>query len=74
LAGRSGEGKSTIATAVLKLLRGVKANGQVCFQGRELLALSEREMRRYPGELNVALEQRVLIAMALLHRPGITPG
>jgi ABC-type dipeptide/oligopeptide/nickel transport system ATPase component len=135
LAGRSGEGKSTIAMAILKLLRGGKASGEVRFQGRELLALSEREMRRirgreialvpqspiaalnpaltlgaqfreawsahssapyreceprllelfanvslppepqflrsYPGKLSVGLAQRVLIAMALLHRPAL---
>jgi ABC-type glutathione transport system ATPase component len=135
LAGRSGEGKSTIAMAVLKLLRDGKASGEVSFQGRELLPLSEREMRRirgreialvpqspiaalnpaltlgaqfreawsahssapyteceprirelfsnvslppepqflrrYPAELSVGLAQRVLIAMALLHRPAL---
>jgi len=135
LAGRSGEGKSTIAMAILKLLRSGTASGEVRFQGRELLALSEREMRRirgreialvpqspiaalnpaltigahlreawsahtsapyrecesrirdlfanvclpsepqflrrYPGELSVGIAQRVLIAMALLHRPAL---
>jgi ABC-type dipeptide/oligopeptide/nickel transport system ATPase component len=135
LAGRSGEGKSTIAMAILKLLRGGKATGEVRFRGRELLALSEREMRRirgreialvpqspiaalnpaltigaqfreawsahssapyraceprlgelfanvslppepqflrrYPAELSVGIAQRVLIAMALLHRPAL---
>ena len=135
LAGRSGEGKSTIAMAILKLLRGGKATGEIRFRGRELLALCEREMRRirgreialvpqspiaalnpaltigaqfreawsahssapyrefeprlrelfanvslspeeqflrrYPSELSVGLAQRVLIAMALLHRPAL---
>jgi len=135
LAGRSGEGKSTIAMAILKLLRGGKTSGEVRFRGRELLALSEREMRRirgreialvpqspiaalnpaltlgaqfreawsahssapyteleprlrelfanvslppepqflrhHPGELSVGLAQRVLIAMALVHRPAL---
>jgi ABC-type dipeptide/oligopeptide/nickel transport system ATPase component len=137
LVGRSGEGKSTIAMAILKLIaiKGGVASGEILFQGRELLALSEREMRRirgraialvpqspvaalnpalsigaqfreawsahssapyssfeprmrellasvslpcepaflrhYPRELSVGLAQRVLIAMALIHRPAL---
>jgi len=137
LVGRSGEGKSTIAMAILKLLsiKGGVATGEILFQGKELLALSEREMRRirglaialvpqspvaalnpaltigaqfreawsahssvaysnfeprvrellasvslpdepsflchYPRELSVGLAQRVLIAMALVHRPAL---
>ncbi|MBZ5593385.1 MAG: ABC transporter ATP-binding protein [Acidobacteriia bacterium] len=137
LVGRSGEGKSTIAMAILKLLsiRGGKATGEIRFRGRELLTLSEREMRRirgreislvpqspiaalnpaltigtqfreawnahssapyagfeprlgellagvslpsepqflrrHPGELSVGIAQRVLIAMALVHRPAL---
>ena len=137
MVGRSGEGKSTITMAILKLLsiRGGKATGEIRFRGRDLLTLSEREMRRirgreialvpqspiaalnpaltigaqfreawsahspqpyaafeprlrellasvslpsgpqclrrYPGELSVGTAQRVLIAMALVHRPAL---
>jgi len=137
LAGRSGEGKSTIAMAILKLLhiRGGKATGVIRFRDRDLLTLSEREMRRirgreialvpqspiaalnpaltigaqfreawnahspepyaafeprlrellsnvsltfdpqflrlHPAELSVGIAQRVLIAMALVHRPAL---
>jgi len=137
LVGPSGEGKSTIALAVLGLLRmrGGKARGDIRFRGADLAALSERQMRRvrgreialvpqspiaalnpalslgtqlgeawsahrpepfrefeprlrellanvslpvdpsflrrYPGELSVGLAQRVLIAMALIHRPAL---
>ena len=51
LVGRSGEGKSTIAMAILKLLslRGGVLRGEIRFQGRELTALAEREMRRIRG-------------------------
>jgi len=137
LAGRSGEGKSTIAMAILKLLhiRGGKASGVIRFRDRDLLTLSERDMRRirgreialvpqspiaalnpaltigaqfreawnahspepyaafeprlcellasvslpsdpqflrhHPAELSVGIAQRVLIAMALVHRPAL---
>jgi len=137
LVGPSGEGKSTVALAVLGLLsmRGGKARGDIRFRGANLVAFSERQMRRvrgreialvpqspiaalnpalrlatqfreawsahrpepfrefeprlrellanvslpvdpsflrlYPGELSVGLAQRVLIAMALIHRPAL---
>ncbi len=51
LAGESGSGKSTIALAILRLLdhKGGKAHGEVLFDGVNLLALKEREMRRIRG-------------------------
>lgn len=137
LVGQSGAGKSTLALAILRLLelRGGKATGTLSFQGRELMCLSEREMRcvrgrdigmvlqsplsalnpalrigtqlseawrahrcgksteckaairdalervslmidddflkRYPSQLSIGQAQRVLIAMAILHRPAV---
>jgi ABC-type dipeptide/oligopeptide/nickel transport system ATPase component len=137
LIGQSGSGKSTLALAILRLLglKGGRAEGSVCFQGRDLLGLSEREMRtvrgqqiglvlqsplsslnpalrigtqlteawkahasgtrdeakrriqdalasvslpndeeflrRYPAEISVGQAQRVLIAMAIIHRPAL---
>ena len=47
LIGQSGSGKSTLSLAVLRLLdwkRG-KVQGQILWKGRDLLQLSEREMR-----------------------------
>jgi len=52
LVGESGCGKSTLALAILKLLhlkRGT-ASGSVFFQGRDLMPLPERDMRRLRGK------------------------
>jgi len=132
LVGESGSGKSTLALALMRLLefRGGHAEGDLSFRGRNLLELSQRQMRavrgreialvlqsplsalnpamrigrqmleswrahqsgspdllealdavnlppekpfldRYPSELSVGQAQRVLIAMAILHRPAL---
>jgi oligopeptide/dipeptide ABC transporter ATP-binding protein len=51
LVGESGSGKSVTALAVLRLLRppGRIVTGRIAFDGRDLLALSEEEMRRVRG-------------------------
>jgi peptide/nickel transport system ATP-binding protein len=50
IVGESGSGKSLSARSVIRLLpRGVEASGEVLFDGRNLLALREREMARIRG-------------------------
>ncbi len=51
LVGESGSGKSVTALAILRILAkgGRIVSGQIRFDGRDLLALSEREMRRVRG-------------------------
>ncbi len=51
LAGESGSGKSTLALAILRLLdrRNARVEGRILFGSRDLLSLSEREMRRVRG-------------------------
>jgi ABC-type glutathione transport system ATPase component len=51
LVGESGSGKSTIALALLRLLdhKGASINGEIVFDGRDLLQLKPREMRRIRG-------------------------
>ncbi|MDY3868283.1 MAG: ABC transporter ATP-binding protein [Pyramidobacter sp.] len=47
LVGESGSGKSTLVTAALGLLpAGSRACGEIVFEGRNILALSEEELRR----------------------------
>ncbi len=52
LVGQSGSGKSTLAMAILRLLelKGGSARGQIRFEGRDLMTLSERELRRIRGK------------------------
>ncbi len=59
LVGESGSGKSTIALSILRLLqlKGGTARGELRFQGRDLMRLSEREMREVRGrEIGLVLQ------------------
>lgn len=59
LVGESGSGKSTVALAILGLLkfRGGSVSGQIRFRGRDLARLSEREMRQIRGrEIGLVLQ------------------
>ena len=51
LVGESGSGKSMTALSIMRLVQppGRVAGGRVLFEGRDLLTLSEREMRRVRG-------------------------
>jgi ABC-type glutathione transport system ATPase component len=73
LAGQSGAGKSTIALAVLNLLRGKggAARGTVQFRGRELLGLKEREMRRIRGREIALVPQSPIAALNPALRIGM---
>src|SRR5579863_6864431 len=49
--GESGSGKSTLALALMRLLdlKGGTASGSLLFRGRDLMAASEKEMRKLRG-------------------------
>jgi len=85
LVGHSGCGKSSLALAILGLLKlkGGTASGSILWKGRELLALNEKEWRKLRGQeiayvpqspmssLNPALRIRTQLAEAWkLHGPG----
>ncbi|MGB8983636.1 MAG: ABC transporter ATP-binding protein [Anaerolineales bacterium] len=88
LVGESGCGKSTIASALMRLLppNGEISDGQLLFKGRDLRGLSEDEMRRLRGRdismifqdpmtsLNpvFSIEQQMVDAI-LAHPPGDRP-
>ena len=59
LAGQSGSGKSTLALSIMRLLpaRRSEIRGKIQFLGRNLLSLSEREMRAIRGrDIGMALQ------------------
>ena len=48
--GRSGSGKSTMASAILGLLDKAKVSGRIIYDGRNLLGLAERQFRFIRGK------------------------
>ncbi|MHA6730310.1 ABC transporter ATP-binding protein [Devosia sp. A369] len=54
IVGESGCGKSTLGRALLRLLE--PTSGQVFYEGREITALSQREMRRLRSELQIIFQ------------------
>jgi ABC-type glutathione transport system ATPase component len=88
LVGQSGSGKSTMALAILGLLGRQRAivEGNIIFQGADLLAMSEREMRNLRGRclslvlhsplasLNPALQIRTQLREAWRAHSSATPG
>lgn len=64
LVGESGSGKSTIALAIMRYLQGGKIQqGQIEFDGRNLLALPESEMRQVWGAQIALVPQDPLSAL-----------
>ncbi len=65
LAGPSGEGKSTVALAILGLLRwrGAKCTGEIVFENRDLLHLKEGELRAVRGKSIALVPQSPVAAL-----------
>jgi len=63
LVGQSGAGKSTIALSLMKLLdlKSGRVSGSLCFRGRDLLQMKEREIRQLRGR-EIALVQQSPLA------------
>jgi peptide/nickel transport system ATP-binding protein len=72
LVGESGSGKSVTAFAVLRLLQppGRVTDGQVLFEGRDLLLLSEPEMRHVRGARISLIFQEPMTALNPVMRVG----
>ncbi|HEY1747681.1 MAG TPA: ATP-binding cassette domain-containing protein, partial [Xanthobacteraceae bacterium] len=70
LVGESGSGKSVTALSVLKLLPYPTAqhpSGKILFKGRDLLPLSERDMRRVRGDDVTIVFQEPMTSLNPLH-------
>jgi ABC-type dipeptide/oligopeptide/nickel transport system ATPase component len=72
LVGESGSGKSVTAFAILRLLQppGRVTSGRIMFEGRDLLALAERDMRRIRGARISLIFQEPMTALNPVMRVG----
>jgi peptide/nickel transport system ATP-binding protein len=72
LVGESGSGKSVTAFSILRLLQppGRITGGRVVFEGRDLLTLSEREMREIRGARISLIFQEPMTALNPVMRVG----
>jgi peptide/nickel transport system ATP-binding protein len=72
IVGESGSGKTVAALSVLGLTRaeGATVSGHVRFEGRDLLALDERELRRVRGNEVAMVFQDPLSTLHPLYRVG----
>ena len=70
LVGESGSGKSVTAMSVLRLNIDASYQGRILFEGRDLLALSEREMRGIRGREVAMIFQEPMTALNPLYPVG----
>ncbi len=69
--GHSGCGKTTTALAILKLLSAeARVSGSVLFDGKNLLNLSDRELRRVRGKQISIIYQEPTLALSPVMRAG----
>jgi microcin C transport system ATP-binding protein len=70
LVGESGSGKTVSALSLLRLVQDAEVAGQAVFQGRDLLALSERELRGVRGDEVACIFQEPMTALNPLYTIG----
>ncbi len=68
LVGESGSGKSVTALSILRLVDGAVPEGHIRFKGRDLLTLSEPEMRGIRGADITMVFQEPMTSLNPLHR------
>ena len=70
LVGESGSGKTVSALSLLKLVNNAEVRGQALLGGRDLLALSERELRGVRGDEVAVIFQEPMTALNPLYTVG----
>jgi microcin C transport system ATP-binding protein len=70
LVGESGSGKSVTALSILRLLSDAQTSGSIRFDGEDLLAKSEREMRGLRGSDIAMIFQEPMTALNPLYTVG----
>ena len=70
LVGESGSGKTLTALSILGLARGAKVSGQCTFEGRDLLKLTESELRGIRGSEIAMIFQEPMTALNPLFTVG----
>ncbi|WP_199027076.1 ABC transporter ATP-binding protein [Ralstonia sp. ASV6] len=70
LVGESGSGKSVTALSIMRLLADAQYSGRILFEGRDLLAASEREMRGLRGADVAMVFQEPMTALNPLYSIG----
>ncbi len=70
LVGESGSGKTVSALSLLRLVPDAQLQGKVLFQGRDLLELSERELRAIRGDEVACIFQEPMTALNPLYTVG----
>lgn len=70
--GESGSGKSTIAMAILRLLdaSGADVTGEALFQGRDLIAMPEKELNELRWKDIAVVFQKAMNTLSPVHRIG----
>ena len=70
LVGESGSGKTVSALSLLRLVQNAEVGGQALLDGRDLLALSERELRGVRGDEVAVIFQEPMTALNPLYTVG----
>lgn len=74
IVGESGCGKSVTANTILRLLpkqTSLISGGSICFQGRDLVTLSEKEMRKVRGSKISMIFQEPMTSLNPAYRIGV---
>ena len=73
LVGETGAGKTTVARAIMRILQTPPAKfcgGKIIFQGQDIMALSEREMRKIRGDKIAMIFQDPMTALNPIEKVG----